>query len=300
MSIIDNLFNGWAKKNVPFGYDKRIVMPKSAQDTIPFYEVYDNGLFLTGTNTFTLIFAFSNIDYSLLRDKEQEETYQRYQRLLNALPVEINFQEFIMNSSVNTAKLRDILISNNEEISGDLLDDYNKNLETYITKSEDATSEKITLVAMSYTPNETVDNVNIMFRYYREMQNFYAAIGSETHQLMPEDVFAVLYEYYHPFDNTEFLLPNDIYSRGGSIKDYIAPSMFAFRPKEIEIGNSYTRIMYMARYDRTLDDEFIRDILDNNCKVAVSKHIRHIDKSEAQDKVKDNIYSHQGKIQARL
>lgn len=300
MSIIDNLFNGWAKKNVPFGYDKRIVMPKSAQDTIPFYEVYDNGLFLTGTNTFTLIFAFSNIDYSLLRDKEQEETYQRYQRLLNALPVEINFQEFIMNSSVNTAKLRDILISNNEEISGDLLDDYNKNLETYITKSEDATSEKITLVAMSYTPDETIDNVNILFRYYRELQNFYAAMGSETHQLMPEDVFAVLYEYYHPFDNTEFLLPNDIYSRGGSIKDYIAPSMFAFRPKEIEIGNSYTRIMYMARYDRTLDDEFIRDILDNNCKVAVSKHIRHIDKSEAQDKVKDNIYSHQGKIQARL
>ena len=77
MSIIDNLFSGSAKKNVPFGYDKRIIMPKSAQDTIPFYEVYDNGLFLTGVNTFTLIFAFSNIDYSLLRDKEQEETYQR-------------------------------------------------------------------------------------------------------------------------------------------------------------------------------------------------------------------------------
>lgn len=178
MSIIDKFFNGGsARKNVPFGYDKRIVMPKSAQDTIPFYEVYDNGLFLTGVNTFTLIFAFSNIDYSLLRDREQEETYQRYQRLLNALPVEINFQEFIMNSSVNTAKLRNILISN-KEIPRDILDDYNKNLETYIAKSEDATSEKITLVAMSYTPNETVDNVNIMFRYYREMQNFYAAIGS--------------------------------------------------------------------------------------------------------------------------
>lgn len=301
MSIIDKFFNGGsARKNVPFGYDKRIVMPKSAQDTIPFYEVYDNGLFLTGVNTFTLIFAFSNIDYSLLRDREQEETYQRYQRLLNALPVEINFQEFIMNSSVNTAKLRNILISNNKEIPRDILDDYNKNLETYIAKSEDATSEKITLVAMSYTPNETVDNVNIMFRYYRKMQNFYAAIGSETRQLMPEEVFAILYEYYHPFDNTEFLLPSDIYSRGGSIKDYIAPSMFAFRPKEVEIGNSYTRILYMARYDRTLDDEFIRDILDNNCKIVVSKHIKHIDKSEAQDRVKDNIYAHQGKIQARL
>lgn len=96
MSIIDKFFNGGsARKNVPFGYDKRIVMPKSAQDTIPFYEVYDNGLFLTGVNTFTLIFAFSNIDYSLLRDREQEETYQRYQRLLNALPVEINFRSLL-------------------------------------------------------------------------------------------------------------------------------------------------------------------------------------------------------------
>lgn len=73
MSIIDNLFNGWAKKNVPFGYDKRIVMPKSAQDTIPFYEVYDNGLFLTGVNTFTLIFAFSNIDYSCSVTKSRKK-----------------------------------------------------------------------------------------------------------------------------------------------------------------------------------------------------------------------------------
>ena len=54
MSIIDKFFNGGsARKNVPFGYDKRIVMPKSAQDTIPFYEVYDNGLFLTGVISFS-------------------------------------------------------------------------------------------------------------------------------------------------------------------------------------------------------------------------------------------------------
>ena len=59
MSIIDKFFNGGsARKNVPFGYDKRIVMPKSAQDTIPFYEVYDNGLFLTGVNVDICIFEY--------------------------------------------------------------------------------------------------------------------------------------------------------------------------------------------------------------------------------------------------
>lgn len=37
-------------------------VPKSAQDAIPFIEVYENGLFLTEENTYTLIFSFKNID----------------------------------------------------------------------------------------------------------------------------------------------------------------------------------------------------------------------------------------------
>ena len=48
-------------------------LPKTAQDTIPFIEAYDNGLFLVDENKYTLIFAFENIDYVLIRDKEQEE-----------------------------------------------------------------------------------------------------------------------------------------------------------------------------------------------------------------------------------
>ena len=65
-------------------------IPKTAQDTIPFWEVYENGLFLVGEDKYTLIFSFENLDYSLLRETEQKDTYEGYQKLLNALPTDIN------------------------------------------------------------------------------------------------------------------------------------------------------------------------------------------------------------------
>ena len=275
-------------------------IPQTAQDTIPFWEVYENGLFLVGKDRYTLIFAFENLDYALLREVEQRETYESYQTLLNALPTDINYQEFIMNSSINSEKLRKTMIPEKSEKYPDLYDDYCNILEENIAKSEQACANKIMLIALSYQPQTKVDNVNVLFKYYRELQTYFSRLKVDTRQLMPEEVFKVLHEYYHPFDNIEFLLPTNYFSRGNRLKDYIAPSMFAFKGKEVEVGGSLSRIMYVHRYDRELDDRFITDLLDNNFKIAVSKHIVRVDKGDALEKVRQEIFNLQGQIQTRM
>lgn len=274
-------------------------IPKTAQDTIPFMEVYENGLFLVKEDRYTLIFSFENLDYSLLRESEQMDTYEDYQKLLNALPTDIQYQEFIMNSSINANKLRKAMIPK-ERSYGELYDDYCNIMEQNIKKSEQACAKKIMLIALSYKPQTKVDNVNVLFKYYRELQTYFDHLGVEVHQLMPEEVFKVLHEYYHPFDDIEFLLPSNLYSRGGRLKDYIAPSVFAFKGKEIEVGSSLTRIMYVHRYDRELDDTFLSELLDNNFKNTVSKHIIRVDKGDALEKVRQEIFNVQGQIQKRM
>lgn len=57
------MMNLFSKQSNAFLGNKKAKVPKTAQDTIPFIEVYENGLFLTGENTYTLIFAYNNIDY---------------------------------------------------------------------------------------------------------------------------------------------------------------------------------------------------------------------------------------------
>ena len=85
-------------------------IPRTAQDTIPFWEVYENGIFLVGEEKYTLIFSFENLDYSLLRESEQNDIYTNYQALLNALPTDVHYQEFIMNSTINADQLRKAMI----------------------------------------------------------------------------------------------------------------------------------------------------------------------------------------------
>ncbi len=287
------------KKNNDSLFSGGMQIPKTAQDTIPFWECYENGLFLVGKERYTLIFAFENLDYSLLRETEQQDTYEGYQKLLNALPTDISYQEFIMNSSINADNLRKAMIPN-ERRYGELYDDYCGILEENIKKSEQACAKKIMLVALSYQPQTKIDNVNVLFKYFRELQTFFNNLGVEVRQLMPEEVFKIVHEYYHPFDEIEFLLPSNLYARGGRLKDYIAPSMFAFKGKEVEVGASLTRIMYVHRYDRELDDGFISELLDNNFKIAVSKHVVRVDKSDALEKVRKEIFNVQGQIQTRM
>lgn len=286
------------KKNKSL-FNKGMKIPKTAQDTIPFWEVYENGIFLVGEERYTLIFSFENLDYSLLRESEQQETYNNYQKLLNALPTDIHYQEFIMNSSINEEQLRKAMIPS-ERRYGKLYDDYCSVLEQFITKSAQACANKIMLIALSYKPMTKVDNINVLFKYYRELQNYFTNLKVGTRQLMPEEVFKILHEYYHPFDNIDFLLPKNYFTRGSRLKDYIAPSMFAFKGKETEVGSSLTRIMYVHRYDRELDDRFLTEIMDNNFKLAVSKHVIRVDKGDALEKVRKEIFNVQSQIQKRM
>ncbi|MBR3043981.1 MAG: DUF87 domain-containing protein [Oscillospiraceae bacterium] len=286
-------------KTSPGCYEKKVTVPQTAQDTIPFIEAYDNGIFLVDENVYTLVFAFENLDYTLLREEEQLALYRDYQKLMNALPVDIDYQEFIMNDSINVEKLRQTLMPPNKDF-GDISENYCEIMEGVIRKSEIACADKIMIIAISYRPQTTVDNVNVLFKYYRELQTYFNRLKVDTRQLMPEDVFRIMHRYYHPFDEDAFLLPANYYSRGRRIKDYIAPSMFAFKAKEVEVGESFTRIMYVKRYDRDLDDEFLNELTDNNFRIAVSKHLTHIDKGSALEKVRHEIFAVQTQIQKRM
>ncbi len=294
-----NLIGGKKENNAAGYYEKKVTLPKTAQDTIPFIEAYDNGLFLVAENTYTLLFTFSNLDYSLLREEEQRGLYADYQKLMNALPTDISYQEFIMNDSINLQRLRSTLMPKNAQFS-DISRNYGELMEDVIQKSASACADKIMIIAMSYKPQTAVDNVNVLFKYYRELQTYFSRLKVETHQLMPEDVFRILHRYYHPFDDVEFLLPSNFYARGRRIKDYIAPSMFNFKAKEVEVGEAFTRILFVQRYDRDMNDEFLKDLTDNNFKIAVSKHIARIDKGDALEKVRKEIFDVQAQIQKRM
>ena len=287
------------KKKSP--YKKTTELPKTAQDTIPFIEAYDNGLFLVDENKYTIIFAFEDIDYILIRDSEQDDVYQKYIKLLNSLPTHVQYQEFIMNTEIDVEVLRKAIVPDEAKnrFGRELYRDYCHIMDSYVAKANQGASKKIRLIAMSFSPKSKFEDATLLLRYYRDIQTYFQAMKSDTKQLQPMEVFSILHKFYHQFDHVDFLLPKNFLSRGRRIKDYIAPSMFSFKPKEIQIGKSFTRVLFVKRYDRTLNDTFISSLLDNSEKITVSKHIVRMDKGEAAALVKKRIFDLQGRIQKR-
>ena len=296
-SIFSKLFG----KKAPFR--KKVEIPKTAQDSIPFIEAYDNDLFLVDEEKYTLIFAFENIDYSLIRDNEQIEVYNKYVSLLNNLPPDIEYQEFIMNTEIDISMLEKTLIppAYNPNIDRVLYQDYCKVMKSYIDETNDGSARKIMICAISYKPVNKIDNFErIIIGYYQKLRDCFTSFKSDANQLHPMEVFALLHKFYHQFDEAEFLLPKNFLSRGHRIKDYIAPSMFNFKPREIEIGMSYTRVLFVKKYDRELTDTFIQDLLDNKEKICVSKHVIRLDKGKATELIRKRVNELQGRIQGRM
>ena len=296
-SIFSKLFG----KKAPFR--KKVEIPKTAQDSIPFIEAYDNDLFLVDEEKYTLIFAFENIDYSLIRDNEQIEVYNKYVSLLNNLPPDIEYQEFIMNTEIDISMLEKTLIppAYNPNIDRVLYQDYCKVMKSYIDETNDGSARKIMICAISYKPVNKIDNFErSIIGYYQKLRDCFTSFKSDANQLHPMEVFALLHKFYHQFDEAEFLLPKNFLSRGHRIKDYIAPSMFNFKPREIEIGMSYTRVLFVKKYDRELSDSFIQDLLDNKEKICVSKHVIRLDKGKATELIRKRVNELQGRIQGRM
>ena len=289
----------WKKNkiNKKFLGAKTVDVPKTAQKTIPFQEAYENGLFLNYDGSYSLIFSFENIDYSLYRDEEKQEIYKKYTQLINTIPTDIHFQEFLMNTDIDTGTLTETLLSASYDYP-EISDDYNSIMNGVISGSTSSGAKKIMLMAMSYKPKGNIDNANVLFKYYQDLQQLFQSLGSTTHQLPPEQVFEVLYKFYHQFSGVQFMLPKNAY--GNRIKNYVTPAYFRFGKHEIEIGDQLTRVLFIKEYSTYVDDEMINDIIDNSEKITVSKQITRIAKSQAMDMLQKKIFALELTIQKRM
>ena len=83
VTVVENKEKGNKKKT-------RRVVRNTAQDTIPYLEQYENGLYLIdrekGLGRYAFIWHLGNTDYRLLKDTEKQKRLDAYSAVFNTLP----------------------------------------------------------------------------------------------------------------------------------------------------------------------------------------------------------------------
>lgn len=107
VTVVENKEKGNKKKT-------RRVVRNTAQDTIPYLEQYENGLYLIdrekGLGRYAFIWHLGNTDYRLLKDTEKQKRLDAYSAVFNTLPPDIHYEETYINLPVDEKAIRDAIL----------------------------------------------------------------------------------------------------------------------------------------------------------------------------------------------
>ncbi len=279
---------------------------RTAQDTIPFAEIYENGLILNkrvkGKETYSLTFSISNINYLMQKETDKKKKLEQYMLTLNSLPQDITYQELCLNVPMDTTDLENTVIGNVSPAKTLYDKTYYENQKYFVKNIRNKKTETKLFVTLSYTAGSKTENpYNILMQNYSKISSSFAEFGSHTELLNAEERLQLFHALYNPFQTEEFNLPEEMYLKGQSIQDMIAPAGFSFKPNKFILGNeTYCRCFFIHSFSETIDDEFISALYDSDYRIAISKVINPIDKGIAEKLVSNRLRKLEGTKQLRL
>ena len=263
------------------------VVHNTAQDTIPYLEQYENGLYLIdrekGLGRYAFIWHLGNTDYRLLKDTEKQKRLDAYSAVFNTLPPDIHYEETYINLPVDEKAIRDaILPPSDEEGMTEFEKAWRKNQAGFADRFAMQMTRTEIYLTLSYRVRAKLDNaLAILLAAGERIQAYLSELGVTMEPVSVKQSLWLLHAIYNPYEEDTFILPPDIYRKGTKIRDYIAPSAFHFKPNHTELGGYFNRVLFVNGYSNSLDDEFISSLMDNRFKVTVAKHVDHVDKEIA-------------------
>ena len=254
--------------------EERIKIPKSVQQALPIKAIYEDGIFQVGKEKYSKSFKFTDINYAVAGQEEQENMFINYGTILNMLDESAESKLTIINRKLNKV---DFDKKMKLDIGNDYLTPYRKEYNDILASCSIETNgiiqEKIITI--------TIDKPDILSaRTYfsktsAKLESCFSKLGSKLEDLDINERIRIFYDFYRVgeedifhFDIKEFM------KKGHSFKDYICPDTFEFKSDYFKMGDRYGRVLYLKEYATYLKDDIASELTDLNKNMMLSIDIK--------------------------
>ena len=264
--------------------------PHSAQDTLPFRQMYPDGLCKLDDTTWSRCIEFEDVNYQLAQKDDQTAIFEALCDMYNAHDASIGMELSLVCRKVNKADFRKRI-----EIAaqGDRFDGvralYTDMLRGQLEHGNNGMVKTKFLVLAIEAKN--IKEARARFsRITLDALNYFKAMGALAEALGGKEWLEVLHGILHP-DGERFSFEWDWLAPSGlSVKDFIAPSSFRFgEARRFGMGGKYGAVSFLQITAPELNDRVLADLLDTDSSIFVSLHIRSLDQNEAIKTVKRKI-----------
>lgn len=274
----------------------------NVQNSIPFENIYDDGICYLGQNRYSATFSFEDTNYSNTLEINRIETFEKYCEFLNAFDDTQQFQIHILTKQLSKTNI-DLFIKTPENASDELelcVDEYNQMLQKRMNGNNSYIQLKYITITIQ---DNTYDNAAVRFdRIDGEILDQLRRIGCATKKLNKLERLSLLREIYRP-DDTSAMSYQQMAASGVIDKDLIAPyAMDTSHDEYIMLGEYYTQTLFLADLPQDLSDELVKEItsIDNSILLTVNvlpqnpresieevkTRLRHLEKEKEDNRAK--------------
>ena len=266
-------------------------LPKTAQQTIPYQEMCQDGICIIGDRYFTKQIQFYDVNYQLAQNEDKNLIFENYCDFLNYFDSSIKVQLSFLNQRADMEEYqKSIHIPEQADDFNGIRREYSGMLKNQLARGNNGLT-KTKYITFGIEADSLKEAKPRLERIEADVLANFKVLGVRAHSLDGYERLAILHRMFHPADNQKFKFAWDaIWKTGLSSKDFIAPDSFTFKSGQyFQIGRTYGAVSFLQILAPELTDRMLADFLDLENSMVVTLHIQSIDQSAAIKNIKRKI-----------
>ena len=270
---------------------KRPANVLSAQDSIPFERMFPDGICRVEGNFYSKTIEFQDINYQLSQSEDKDAIFDGWCEFLNYFDASVRFQFSFVNSSANKETYRErIVIPLRGDEDDSLRIEYSTMLQNQLERGNNGLvkNKYITfgIEAESYkTAKPRLERLEL------DILNNFRKLSVKAEPLDGKARLALMHGIFHIDGQEQFKFDWKLLAPSGlSVKDFIAPSSFAFSSsRHFRMGAKYGSVSFLNIIAPELNDRLLADFLEMDSSLVIGMHVKPLDQMSAIKTVKRKL-----------
>ena len=270
---------------------KRANAPSSAQDSIPYRQMYQSGICLTDDGQYNKTVRFYDINYQLALNEDKNAIFEGWCNFLNYFDSSIHVQLSFVNQHVDLSEFRrQIEIPDQQDEFNGIRREYAEMLRNQLSKGTNGLM-KAKYITFGIEAKNLREAKPRLERIEADIINNFKVLGVRVEPLDGTARLRLLHNMMNGDTKEPFRFSYDLIGKTGlSTKDFIAPTSFHFGDgRYFKVGRTMGAASYLQIIAPELSDRLLAEILDMDSDVVVNIHIQSIDQTKAIKMVKGKL-----------
>nr|WP_044956077.1 DUF87 domain-containing protein [Blautia wexlerae] len=270
---------------------KKKKVPFTAQETLPYKEIYRDGICQTEDKFFSKTIQFFDINYQLAKNDDKTTIFENYCEFLNYFDSSVRFQITFLNQQVNFDEYsKTIDIPPKGDAFDDIRKEYADMLKMQLAKGNNGLV-KTKYITFGINAESLRAAKSRLERIETDILNNFKVLGAAARPLNGLERLKILHDTMNMDTKEPFKFHYGMVAKTGlGTKDFIAPTGFDFRNDSyFRMGQTFGCVSYLQITSPELTDKMLADFLDMEENLIVNIHVQPVDPKVAIKSLKNTL-----------